>query len=315
MIKKVLNAIKEGKFKERLKGWHFRRKNKKNFHDDEKYLSEEFNFTFGYYPNIIKPKTYNEKLLWLKLNWRDDRCYDLVDKFKVRSYLQQEGLENILIPLYGVYDSWNDINFDVLPNQFVIKTTHGGGSTGVFIVTNKFDEKQLKKAKTKMVKSLNSPNDHLYKEWVYDIQERKIIIERLMIDPLNASLPDYKIFCFDGKAKFLFVGTERNVDVKFDFFDIDWNWLDVRQGHENNKNRPEMPKNFSKMVEIAEKLSGDFPQVRIDLYNIDGKIYFGEMTFFHFAADVPFDPPAYDEEFGKYIDIEKIKNSKYFIKP
>lgn len=290
----------------------FQKKVKKFFNEDKKYLSEWFKFIFDRYPNLDNPVTYNEKLLWLKLHWRDNRCYDLVDKYEVRNYIKDVGLGDMLIPLYGVYNSWNEIDFTSLPNEFVIKTTHDGGNSGVVIIKDKSNKKALKEAKKKIHHSLKSPKENINKEWVYNKLERKIIIEKLMKDPLNDSLPDYKIFCFDGKAKFLFVGTERNVDVKFDFFDTNWNWIDVRQGHENNKNRPEMPKNFSQMIEAAEKLSSDFPQVRIDLYNINGQIYFGEMTFFHFAGNVPFDPPAFDNEFGKFIAIENTKNSQYY---
>lgn len=314
MIKRIFEAIKEGTFKKRAKAWIFKQKNKKNFNNDKKYLSERFNFIFGHYPDMNNPKSFSEKIMWLKLYWRDERCYDLVDKYEVRNYVKSLGLEEYLIPLIGVYNSWNEIDFDTLPNEFVIKTTHGGGGTGVFIVTNKFDKKQLKSAKKKINRSLKSPKEQIYKEWVYDKPIRKIVVEKLMKDLSNESIPDYKILCFDGRAKCLYVDSERQTNLKTDFFDLNWNWIDVKQGNQNNKHRPIKPENFEEMIKIAELLSNDFPHVRVDLYNINGKIYFGELTFFNYSGELRFEPESFDLHLGEQIDLEKIKNGPNYVK-
>lgn len=306
MIKKIYKAIKEGNLRNKAKVWLFQRKNKKYFNDDIKYLSKQFKFSLGYFPKIDDPKTFNEKLMWLKIYWRDERCYDLVDKFKVRNYVKELGLEENLVPIYGVYDYWKDIDFNLLPNEFVIKTTHGGGGTGVSIIYNKANKKQLKEAKNKIEHSLKSPVKNIYKEWVYDKTERKIIIEKLLKNTDGSSIIDYKFYCFSGKAYYILAATNRDVSVKFDYFDINWNWLDLRQGGENNINRPEKPDNLGKMIKIAELLSGGFPHVRVDLYNINGQIYFGELTFFDSAGNASFDPLYYDYEFGSYLKIEDV---------
>ena len=310
MIKKIFRAIKEGSLKKKAKIWLFQRKSKKYFNNDIKYLTEWFKFYFGKYPNIENPETFNEKLMWLKLYWRDERCYDLVDKYKVRSYVKELGLEQNLIPIYGVYNSWNEIDFNLLPNEFVIKTTHGGGGMGVFIINDKNDKKQLKEAKKKIEHSLKSPVKNIYKEWVYDKTERKIIIEKLLKNNDGSSIIDYKFYCFNGKAYYILAATNRDISVKFDYFDINWNWLDLRQGGENNINRPEKPDNLDKMIEMAELLSGDFPHVRVDLYNINGHIYFGELTFFDSAGNDSFEPESFDYEFGEKINLDNIIKSK-----
>lgn len=265
-----------------------------------------YKYYFGNYPNVENPQTFNEKLLWLKLYWRDDRCYALVDKYKVRSYVTSKGLENILVPNYGVYNSLKEINFENLPNEFVIKTTHGGGSDGVYLVRDKTNKKQLKEAKKIINSSIKRGVFDKYKEWVYYKAEPKIIIEKLLKNLNGESLIDYKFFCFHGKAYYVLAATNRNTQVKFDYFDMDWNWLNLRQGGANNEKRPDKPANFDKMKKVAEILSDNFPHVRVDLYNVDGMIYFGELTFFDSAGNDNFDPPSFDYEFGSHLKIKKV---------
>lgn len=305
LTKKIVEAIKKGEFLRKI----LNRINKKRFYrrvnkfkgDEKKYLAELFKYYIGMEPNIDNPQSYNEKILWLKLYWRDERAYPLVDKYEVRNHIKEIGLEKILIPLYFVGSKIEEVNFNVLPNEFIIKTTHDSG--GTFIVNDKNDKKQIKQAKNKIKWSLNRGVYNRSKEWVYERIQPRIIVEKLIKDPSSKSLTDYKIFCFNGKAKFLFVATDRSTDVKFDFFDLDWNWFDVKNGHENNRNRPEKPKNFIEMISIAEKISDGFPHVRVDLYNRNGDIFFGEMTFFHFSGFTPFEPEEFDYLFGKYLTL------------
>ena len=255
------------KFKKALSNRFFWLKAKRYFNDDQKYLIILYKHFFGTIPNLTQPRTFNEKLLWLKLFWRDNRCYELSDKYRVRKYIESLGLSEILIPLYGVYTTIKQINFQQLPNEFIIKTTHDSG--GTYIVRDKSNPKIIKGAIHRIKWSLKRGVYNKLKEWTYEKPDRKIVVEKLIKDPNHEALIDYKFFCFHGKAKFLFVATERNIDVKFDFFDLDWNWFNLKNGHENNKVRPIRPKNFEKMIEIAEKISGDFPHVRIDLYNVN----------------------------------------------
>jgi hypothetical protein len=276
--------------------------------NDHKYLVMLYKHFFGYIPDIENPQTYNEKLLWLKLYWRDERCYKIADKYEVRGYVGDAGLGDILIPLYGVYNSVEEIRLDELPKEFIIKTTHDSG--GTYIVKDKTNCMQIRNAVKHIKRSLKNGVYNRTKEWVYDKITPRIIVEQLLHDDLNESIIDYKIFCFNGKAKFLYVATDRSTDVKFDFFDLDWNWMNLTNGHNNNVNHPKKPRNFDRMIEIAEILSSNFPHVRVDLYNLDGKIFFGEMTFFHFGGIVKFVPRTFDYDFGKYIEIDKISTPK-----
>jgi hypothetical protein len=209
----------------------------------------------------------------------------------------------------GIWDKPEDIDFDILPNQFVLKTTHGGGGSGVVICKDKksFD-------KDAAIRTLRrSMKQNIYKslrEWPYKNVPRRVIAEKYIGSyPYIKDLPDYKFFCFNGVVKGLFVATERqnpNEEVKFDFFDANYNHLPFRQGHDHAKKVPSKPIHFEKMKEIAAKLSKDIPHVRVDLYDHCDKVYFGEMTFYHFGAEVPFEPEEWDYRFGEWLSLPNI---------
>lgn len=306
-IRKITNAIISGtlfkKIRQRHNAKKFYKKAKLFYDDDERYLTEQYKFHIGKKPNLDFPKTYNEKLLWLKLYWRDSRVYSLVDKYEVRKYIENIGLKEILIPLFGVYDNLDSINLELLPKEFIIKTTHDSG--GTFKVTNKNSVWQINRAFKKINRALNRGVYNKSKEWVYEKVKPRVIIEQLLKDKDNKSINDYKIFCYNGKAKFIMVATDRDQNIKLDFFDTHWNWFDFKNGANNNKNKPYKPKNLSKMISIAEQISDDYPHVRVDLYNIEGKIFFGEMTFFSGSGLDPFEPEKYDYLFGKYLELPK----------
>lgn len=271
--------------------------------NDQQYLKKQFELYVGYKPNIITPTTYLEKILWLKLNWRDPLAKKVVDKYLVREYLSEKKLEKYLVKLYGVYENFDNIDFSNLPKSFVIKNT--GDSGGVKVVKDKknvnYDDLR------EFFLSLKKQEFCDYaKEWVYEGLENKIIIEEYIETKDGHAPKDYKFFCFHGEPRFLFVASERDVDTKFDFFDCDFNHLPVYNGHEWSTYKLEKPDNFEEMLEVCRVLSADFPHVRVDLYNENGKIYFGELTFFHFGGIVPFEPRSFDYEFGKYMDILKI---------
>lgn len=251
--------------------------------------------------NLDCPKTFNEKLNWYKLNYRNDLMPLCADKYEVRNYIKSKGLTGILLKNYGVFDSVEEINLDDLPDQFVIKVT--GDSGGVAICKNKED---FSKIDFRKFSNLNADYSELKKEWHYHYIKNRVIVEEL-INTKNGKAPnDYKFFCFYGEPKFLFVASDRDSHCKFDFFDMNWNHINVIQGHPNNKKRIAKPEKFDEMIEICRILSKDFPHVRVDLYYENGNIYFGELTFFHFAGFMPFYPKKYDRLFGEYFNIDLI---------
>ena len=251
--------------------------------------------------NLNNPKTYNEKLQWLKIYDRNPLYTDLADKYKVRDYIKNVVGEQYLIPLLGVYDSFSEIDFKKLPNQFVIKCNHDSAS--VIICKNKktFD---IEAARKKITKALKTNYYYVGREWVYKNIKPKIIIEKYMVDESQSELKDYKFFCFNGEAKMLFVAKDRPHATKFNYYDINLNKLDIKQYYPNFDGDFEKPINYDKMVEIANKISKKFNHVRVDLYNVKGKIYFGEITFYHFGGFFPFEPETWDYKMGEMLNLK-----------
>ena len=277
---------------------------------DKLYLKIVYPLHMGKSLNLNNPRTFTEKLNWLKVNLRNENYSQLVDKYEVKQFVRERlgGNEHVIKNL-GVWNSFDEIDFDSLPNQFVLKTTNGGGNTSVVICK---DKKKLNIEECRKKLTLKSGKIFLWsREYPYYNVVPRIIAEEF-IETEDDELSDYKIFCFNGEPKFLFVGTERQkkgTEVKFDFFDTEFNHLPIRNGHENSSHQILRPKNFEEMLEIAKKLSAGFPQVRVDFYNVNGKIYFGEMTFFHFAGFVPFEPEEWDYKFGDMLNLD-ISNAK-----
>ena len=276
--------------------------------EDRFYLSLLFKLTTGKKLNLDNPKSFNEKLQWLKLYDRRPEYTTYVDKYAVREYIAKTIGEEYLIPLLGVWNSPDEIDFDKLPNQFVLKCNHD--SQSICVCKNKTEFDNLN-AKEKLRKCLKRDYYLSSREWPYKDVSRKIIAEKLMVDDSGYELKDYKIFCFNGKAKAMFIATDRmnkNEETKFDFFDMNFNHLDFTHGHPNAKVFPKKPKNFELMKHLAEKLSKGIPQIRIDFYEINGKVYFGEMTLFHHAGLVLFKPEKWDYIFGSWIDLPENKH-------
>lgn len=280
---------------------------KRRFVSPEKYICKIFFNRVGYPLNLEAPTTYNEKLQWLKLYWHHPMLPTLVDKHAVKNFVSSQIGKQYIIPTLGVWDSVADIDWDTLPNQFVLKCTHDSG--GLVICTDK--SKFNKKEAIKKLKKCLGENYYYYGfEWPYKNVKPRIIAETYMHDSKIDDLPDYKFFCFDGEVKALFIATERNrkgVEVKFDFFDADFNHLPVTQGHPNSSSTITKNDCFEEMKELASKLSKGFPQVRVDFYEIDGKIYFGEMTFFHHGGWTKFDPQEWDYTFGEWLKLPQSK--------
>ena len=275
--------------------------------DPEKYLHKMFFRRVGYPLNLDSPKTYNEKLQWLKLYWHLPLLTTLVDKYSVKDYVAKHIGGQYVIPTLGVWEDVNDIDWDSLPDQFVLKCTHDSGGLILCRDKNKLD---IKAARKQLKKCLSRNFYYSCFEWPYKYVKPRIIAEPYMSDSKSGALNDYKFFCFDGEVKALFIATERNkkdTEVKFDFFDEQFNHLPLRQGHPNSSLVIERPSCFETMKGLASKLSKDFPHVRVDFYEIDGQVYFGEMTFFHNAGWVKFDPLEWDNIFGNWLTLPENK--------
>lgn len=278
-----------------------------NSMSDEDFLKMQFKNVFGYDLDLENPETYSEKLQWLKLNDRNPRYVELVDKYKVKQIVSNIIGEQYIIPTIGVWDSFDQIDFSKLPNQFVLKCTHDSG--GLIICTDK-SKLDIKLAKKKIEKSLKNDYYMQNREWPYKDVPRKIIAETYMVDESGYELKDYKFFCFDGDVKAMFIASDRESkdgETKFDFFDSEFRKLPFTNGHPNSTKEFTKPATFEEMKFLAGKLSKGIPQVRIDFYDVNGKVYFGEITFFHWSGFKKFDPNSWDKKFGDWIDLEKVK--------
>lgn len=302
MIEKVLKAIKNPRLAALVL---FDKKDNRNM-PDEKYLKIKYYLSLGKKLDLENPQTFNEKLQWIKLFDRNPLYTQLVDKYLARDYIKEKLGEEYLIPLLGVWDDPDDIDFDALPNQFVLKCNHNSG-LGMCICKDK-SKLDIKKVKEELKKGLAQDYYLSGREWPYKNVPRKVIAEKYMTDESGYELKDYKFFCFDGEVKMLFVAKDREVEgaeTKFDFFDADFNHLPFTNGHPNSQPPYFKPENFEEMKAVAAKLSKGIPEVRVDLYNINGKIYFGEMTFFHWSGFVKYEPEEWDYKIGSYINLPK----------
>lgn len=273
----------------------------RHFVNPEKYVPKMFYQRMGYKLNLANPITYNEKLQWLKLYDHNPLYTTLVDKYEVKQYVADKIGSQYIIPTLGVWDSVDDIDFSSLPDQFVLKCTHDSG--GLVICKDK-SKLNVTRAKRVLRKSLKRNFYYMGFEWPYKNVKPRIIAEEYKEDSKTKELRDYKFFCFNGEVKSLFIATERQKegeDVKFDFFDADFNHLPFKQGHENAIILPEKPKCFDFMKKLASILSKDLTQVRVDFYEVDGRVFFGEMTFFHHGGWTPFDPQEWDKKWGEWI--------------
>lgn len=278
-----------------------------NWMPDKAYLKWKYAAIMNKKLDLKNPKTFNEKLQWLKLYDRKPIYTTMVDKYEVKKYVADRIGKEYIIPTLSVWEKFEDIDFDALPNQFVLKCTHDSGGLVICRDKEKLDQVAAKK---KIERSLKRDFYMEHREWPYKNVKPRIIAEQYMEDEKTAELRDYKFFCFDGNVKALFIATDRQKqgeEVKFDFFNENFEHLDFRQGHPNASVYPEKPENFDKMCQLAGQLSKGFPQLRVDFYEVNGKIYFGELTFYHFAGLTPFNPEKWDEIFGSWIDLSNIK--------
>ena len=273
-----------------------------NHMSDEEYLSRKYQLYFGQKLDLQNPQTFNEKLQWLKLYNRKPEYTVMVDKYKVREYIAQELGEEYLIPLLGVWDNPDEIDFDALPNKFVLKCNHNSG-LGMCICKDK-SELDISKVKVELRKGLKQDYYLTGREWPYKDVPRKIIAEKYMED-VSGDLKDYKFYCFNGEMKFVMINSDRNTSrpTRADYFDRDFNWLDFTWGYSHAEVHPKKPEQFEKMVAIVEKLAKGLPHIRVDLYDCNGKIYFGELTFFDGSGFDKIEPLEWDYKIGKLLKL------------
>lgn len=268
---------------------------------DKAYLKFQYKKIFGKNLDLKNPKTFNEKIQWLKLYDRNPKYHILADKYAVKKFITETIGAEFVIETYGVWKKFDDINFDLLPNEFVLKCTHDSASTVICKDKKSFD---FVSARKKLSEALKVDYYHYEnRQWAYKDIEPQIIAEKFMVDESGTELKDYKFFCFDGKFKTMFIASDRTNHTKFDFYDIDFNLLPFTNGHPQSGLNRSKPDNYEKMISLAEKLSKDIPHVRVDFYNINGNIYFGEMTLYHWGGMMPFEPEEWDYTFGSWIKL------------
>jgi hypothetical protein len=276
-------------------------------------ISLQYKIKTGRKLDLQHPKRFTEKLQFYKLYYRNPEMIRCVDKADVRAYVEEKGLREILIPCVGVFENEKDIDWERLPNKFVIKDTLGMGGASVVIVKDKktIDLYSLKK----QVHGWLSANAHIKsggREWPYysGKNHRVIIEEYIESDPDKGGLIDYKIFCFNGEPKYLYVITDRNVGEKacLGIYDADFNMLEAYRRDEKRPDRKvDKPKEFDEMIEIAKNLSSGFPEARIDLYNVEGRILFGEITYWDGSGYMTFEPDEFDLQMGEAFNLASIK--------
>ena len=280
-----------------------------NYLSDKIYLKLKYKMLMKKELDLDNPKTFNEKLQWLKLYDRNPEYTKMVDKYDVKEYVSKIIGEEYVIPTIGVYEKFDNIDFAKLPNQFVMKCTHDSG--GIIICKDK-KKLDINLARKKINKSLRNNYYYKHREWPYKNVKPRIIIENYLDDGKNSQLNDYKIMCFNGKAKCSFVCSERDnkdLGLAVTFFDLDWNRMPFERHYRSSDKVILKPKNYNKMIELSEKLSENIPFVRVDWYEINGKLYFGELTFFPGAGFEEFTPEEWDYKIGDMLELPKKKKS------
>jgi len=257
----------------------------------------------GYPLNLKTPKSFNEKIIWKKIHDRNPLLPVTADKYQVRSYLKEvlgeEKAKEILIPLLYVTDQPETIPFEKLPPDFIVKANHGSG-WNIIVRNGKFNKEEIIKTCRRWLKT---PYGLQWLEWAYQPIKRKIVIEKLLLDGGNIA-KDYKFFMFHGKCKLFNVTFNRYNNPSRSFFDEKWNFLLLKGPHYSQGSKIKKPIHYEIMLELAEKLSKPFDFVRVDLYNLNGKIYFGELTHYPVSGTMKFEPNSFDFELEKYWNIK-----------
>lgn len=274
---------------------------------DRTYLELVYYCTLGKKLNLKEPKRFTEKLQWLKLYNRRPEYTMMVDKYEVKKYIIEKLGEDYIIPTIGIWDSFSDIDFDKLPSKFVLKTTHGGGSTGIVICKDKskFDKED---AKLKIDLSFKTDIYKIFREWPYKDVPKRIIAEQYMEDD-SGELRDYKFYCFNGDPKVMLLASNRFTNHNFNYFDMNFQKLAITSKDGGNSNEDfAVPEKFEEMKEVAKKLSAGLPHVRVDLYSCNHRVYFGELTFFDSSGYDDMQSEEWNLKFGSWLKLpNKVK--------
>ena len=272
--------------------------------DDKHYLKLAFHAKMGYPLNLKKPRTFSEKLQWLKLYDRKPEYTRMVDKYAVRQYITEKIGAEYLIPLVGgPWKSVEEIDFDALPEQFVLKCNHDSGGLVICRDKSSLDREDVKQ---KLGQHLKANYYMSSREWPYKDVSPCIFAEKYMVDESGVELKDYKWYCFNGNPRFLLITTDRaaeDVPTKYTYFDMDYNILPFYNSGPHAEEPIPKPETFDQMKHLAEILSAEMAHLRVDLYDINGKVYFGELTFYDSSGMAKFDPPDWDEKIGSWLKL------------
>ena len=269
---------------------------------DRLYLKMLFKLKVGYKLNLKTPKTFNEKLSWIKLYDRQPLYTRLADKYAVKQYVTERIGERYVVDNYLVAENWDEIDFDKLPNQFVLKCTHD--SSGVFVCRNK-QQFDFERVRQKVVASLQRNYFYPGREWPYMNIKPRIIVDRYLDDHTGNELRDYKFWCFNGKPTYMYC-TIKGANIFENFYDMQFRPVMIDHGFPRHQPEFERPKNFELMKELATKLSEDIPFVRVDFFDVDENVYFGEFTFYDWGALKPF-RGDWDQRLGELIHLPQRK--------
>ena len=271
--------------------------------NDEQYLKALYYGTFGKKLDLKNPKTFNEKLQWLKLYDRSSLHTKLVDKYEVKDYVSSLIGNEYIIPTLGVWNNFDEIDFGLLPDQFVLKCTHDSGGLVICHDKSRLD---VNKTRRKFERNLKRNYYWSGREWPYKNVKPRIIAEKYMEDESSANLPVYKIFNFMGRPELIqSIQDDKTINETIDYFDINWNHLNLKQNFPNSKQPLKKPKKLKEMLRLAQVLSEGFPFVRTDFYSINDDIFFSEYTFYSDSGLAKFNPEKWDEKLGEMIKLSK----------
>ena len=271
--------------------------------DDLSYLKKMYFAYFGKELNLDNPKTFNEKTQWLKLFDRNERYIQMADKYDAKKYIDETLGSGFSVPTIGIYKDLKDIDFNNLPNSYVIKTTHDSGGFVIVKDKNNLDIKELTK---KINKSLKNKYFYYQREWPYKFIQPRIIVEPYLLEEGQEQCPEFKLFCFNGKVELVLVclGSAHGSGRSNDFFDKNFNHIPVDTVFKQyDKGQISKPKYYNQMIEAAEKLAKNTLFLRVDFYCLTDRFYIGELTFYHNAGLCHFDPEEYDEKFGNLLKL------------